>query len=661
MGYKSGMMGLRRTKRRLAASTALVVIIIIVIAAVVGVGAYYVGSMSKAPTTQSYGSIQGTVVNSSGQPVAGAIVSVAGHTATTDASGHFLIANVTAGTYTLTITATGYASSSQTITVSSGQSVSITPSLAAAPSSKYYTLSVIRNAASNDMDPRETSTTDVVQNVYDQLTHVDPNLTVVPDLATSWTHNSNYTQWTFQLRQGVTFHDGTPFNSTAVVFSIQDTVKLGEGDAPDVWAGLQSVTATGPYTVVITWDYPANVPLIVGSGYAAFIFSPNIWNYAGITPGNDTALHNWFTQFHDDGSGPYVIVTNQSNAQTGITLQAYPNYWGGWTSGQFNKVVIKFVQSTPTAVQLLMSGQVNQTGLNGQFQYVPQLLAAGDQVIPANSFAAIWLLFNTQHPLLNNSVVRQALLTALNYQQILATAYYGYGSLFPGGINPGKPFYNPSSPGYPATGNLTLAKQMLASIGITGGLNVTWTVTYSTGSPFLGTAAQVMQTDWKPLGVTLNIQGMSFGQLAQKAGYYNQTTGQLFSPGPISYAKNSSAQDILLLNWVGAVNDPWLVMNELFAIQPPPYQNDILFNWAYWQNTTFTNLLNQAHYNEAANPALAQEQYNTLNAMLYQAAPGWPLFAEQTVYAFGPHVGGFIPNPNYGFSYPFFYQLYYKP
>lgn len=280
-------------------------------------------------------------------------------------------------------------------------------------------------------------------------------------------------------------------------------------------------------------------------------------------------------------------------------------------------------------------------------------------MIPAKSFAAIWLLFNTQHPYLNNSLVRQALLTALNFNQILSQSFYGYGQLFSGGINPGKPFYDNSTPSYPPNGNLTLAKKLLAQAGITGGLNVTWTVTYSTGSPFLGIAAQIMQNNWAPLGVKLNIQGMTFGQLAKKAGYYNLSCG-LFCPGPISYAKNSSAQDILLLNWVGAINDPWLVMNELFAVQPPPYQNSIVYNWAYWQNQTFTQLLQQAHIDEAANPTKAQQEYDQLNLMLYQAAPGWPLFAEQTVYAFGPHVGGFVSNPNYGFSYPFYYSMYYK-
>ena len=169
----------------------------------------------------------------------------------------------------------------------------------------------------------------------------------------------------------------------------------------------------------------------------------------------------------------------------------------------------------------------------------------------------------------------------------------------------------------------------------------------------------MLQTNWAPLGVTLSIQGTDFGSLSQQAGYYNATTKTVFAPGPLSYANSSSCQDIVLLNWVGTTNDPWLVMDELYAIQPHPYENDILYNWTYWHNSTFTDLLNQAHIDEAVNPSHAVQVFQQANQMIYQAAPGWPLYAEDTVTALGQHVQGYVANPNYGFAYPFWYQLYY--
>jgi peptide/nickel transport system substrate-binding protein len=519
-------------------------------------------------------------------------------------------------------------------------------------------LVAVRNSQTSDMDPRETSSIDVVQNSYDRLTLVLPNQTAVPQLATSWTSSNNDTKWVFKLRTGVTFHDGTPFNSSAVVFSILNTARLGEGDSPDTWNGLQNVIAVDPYTVEIDWAFPAFVPSIVGAGYSAFIFSPNIWKYSGVPQGNDTALAAWFDSYHDDGSGPYVLLGNESQFATGITLRAYPRYWGGWKPNQFSEVDIKFISQTGTAVQYLESGQVNMTGLNGQFQYLPALKSQGIQVSPAKSFATIWLLFNTRHPLLNNPVVRRALLTAINYGQVLNQSFYGYGALFSGGINPGKFGYTGTVPPYPPKGDITQAKAILKSIGIRS-LNASWLITYSTGSPYLSIAAQVLQTNWAPLGVTLSIEGTDFGSLSQQAGYYNSTTKTVFAPGPLSYANTTQAQDMVLLNWVGTTNDPWLVIDELFAIQPHPYENDILYNWTYWHNSTFSNLLNQAHIDEAVNPTRSIQEFQTANLEIYQAAPGWPLFAEDTITALGPHVMGYVPNPNYGFAYPFWYQMYY--
>ncbi len=569
---------------------------------------------------------------------------------------------------TTTQTVTQTTGSTVTSTTASTVTVAPTTTTAAAP-----TLQIQRNSAYSDADPRDTSSIDMAQQSYETLTYIAPNGTVTPGLATSWSQIGNGSTWEFNLRQGVTFHDGTTFNATDVQFSINNIVKWGGGDAPIVWDLLKSISIKSAYVIDITFSAPVFMPQVVGAAYSAFIFSHNILNYAGGV--NDTSgLHAWFNGYHDDGSGPYVHNATASSLSKGQwVLNQYPKYWGGWKAGQVTTQVYTLVTNVNTAIQLAQQGQFDVIGVGGNYQFVPQLLGAGLNVVAGQGGASIWLLMNTKHPYLNSSLVRQALLTAVNYQQILAQTYYNYGSLVNGMIYPSHLFYDPSAPGFPQTGNLTAAKALLVKAGYSSGAlpGVTFTLTHSTGSPFEATIGQLLNTYWQPLGATVNIQGLSFTNQAIKAGYYNPTTKSAFIPGPISYANAtgcastaptySCPQDLALLNWSGATADPWLVPAELLAIQNAPYQNNILYNWTYWTNSTFSNLLNKARIDEGTNPTLAAQEFKTLNLMFYQSAPAAIMFSEQQIWVVSPHWKGVVMNPYYGFDYFFFYQWTYKP
>ena len=519
-------------------------------------------------------------------------------------------------------------------------------------------LIVQRNAPYSDADPRDTSSIDVAQQSYETLTYLSPDGTVMPGLATAW-KSVNGSTWQYTLRQGVTFHDGTPFNATDVIFSIKNTIAWGGGDAPDVWAFFKSAVAEGPYTIDLTFTQPVNAPIVTSAAYAAFIFSHKVVSQCGCA--NDlSALHTWFNAYHDDGSGPYVINSTGSSLTGGVwKMYAYQNYWGGWKAGQVQNIVFKYISNVNTAINLAEQGQLDQIGISGNFQYVPSLLNSGLKIYEGPTHGSIWLLFNTQHQFLNNTLVREALLTAVNFQQVLQQAYYNYGINWGGMVNPGLAYYDSSAPNYKVAGNLTAAKALMKEAGYPGGLNVTWTLTYSTGSPFEATIASLLNTYWQPFGVTIKLDGLSFTNQAIKAGYVNGSNP--FIPGPISYAKTSNAQDLALLNWNGATADPWLVADELFAIQNAPYQNDILFNWSYWQNSTFSNLLNQFSQIEGTNPTQAAQDIKTLNTLFYQGAPGWAMFQGEQIWVVSPHWHGVVMNPNYSFDYFFYYQWTYQP
>ena len=157
----------------------------------------------------------------------------------------------------------------------------------------------------------------VLQNVYETLTYYnDQTGEVEPLLATSWSSNEDGTQWTFQLRDDVTFHDGTQMTSADVKASLERTIALGQGAAYN-WDSVESVETNGDYEVIINCSYAAPIDLIASSGYAGYVMSAEAVQ-------QDT---EWFNAGNDGGTGPYTIA--QAEAADTVVLQAYEDYRGG--------------------------------------------------------------------------------------------------------------------------------------------------------------------------------------------------------------------------------------------------------------------------------------------------------------------------------------------
>ncbi|MGY4708884.1 ABC transporter substrate-binding protein [Mycolicibacterium sp. CBM1] len=164
----------------------------------------------------------------------------------------------------------------------------------------------------------------IIQNVYEGLVkYKDGAQTpeIAPALATAWSVDPTNTVFTFTLRDGVTFHDGTPFTADAVKASFDRRAAVNGGPAYMV-AGVQSVVSTDPHTVVITLKEPNSAFL----DYLASPFGPRMESPTGLAKnaGNDHAQS--YLAKNDLGTGPYQL----SKVQTGTEyeLTAYPGYWG---------------------------------------------------------------------------------------------------------------------------------------------------------------------------------------------------------------------------------------------------------------------------------------------------------------------------------------------
>jgi peptide/nickel transport system substrate-binding protein len=144
---------------------------------------------------------------------------------------------------------------------------------------------------------------------------------LIPELATSWTVSPNGLTYTFQLRHGVLFHDGTPFTSAAIAPDFARRAAVDGGPAYMV-SDVASVATPSPYTAVITLKTPNTAFLdFVASPYGPVMESPTA---LAANAGSDN--DQTYLETHDIGTGPYTLT----EAKVGVAYQmkAFPQYWG---------------------------------------------------------------------------------------------------------------------------------------------------------------------------------------------------------------------------------------------------------------------------------------------------------------------------------------------
>lgn len=192
----------------------------------------------------------------------------------------------------------------------------------------------------------------LTRNMYEGLVQYQPGTAdrkIIPSLATSWTISPDGLTYTFQLRQGVKFHDGTPFTSAAVAPSFARRAAVNGGPAYMV-SGIKSVTTPGPYTVVIALSQP-NTSFL---DYLAAAYGPVMESPTALAAHAGSDHDQTYLQTHDIGTGPYTLT--QAKVGVSYQLQAFPGYWGGVP--YYTTVNLPVIDSLSTEEIELNSGQL---------------------------------------------------------------------------------------------------------------------------------------------------------------------------------------------------------------------------------------------------------------------------------------------------------------
>ena len=239
---------------------------------------------------------------------------------------------------------------------------------------------------------------------------------VLPGLANSWEVSDDGLTWTFNLRKGVKFHDGEPFNAAAVKYVIDRNKKIGKG-AAFIWAAVKEVKVVDDHTVQFLLKYPSPIDIIASAQYGAWMYSPKAGD-----KGTD-----WFMQGNAVGTGPYKVDSWEKSQQ--VVLSAFGDYWGGWKDNNFKRVILKVVTEKSTQVQMLKSGEADMASLV-PIDSIPGLRKdpAVNMLTPP-SWKNYMYLINVKKFPTDNLKIRQAISYACDYEGVIDGILNGGGSI----------------------------------------------------------------------------------------------------------------------------------------------------------------------------------------------------------------------------------------
>jgi peptide/nickel transport system substrate-binding protein len=446
----------------------------------------------------------------------------------------------------------------------------------------------------------------------------------LPMLAKNWTVSSNGLNYTFDLRQGVTFSNGDPFNSYevwAVIYAMyylssnsstflnsyrlfnMSNVEFGNATlALLAQSGLNNPTGQalnimqnsswpiytrGPYTIVFHLDAPFGYFLGTIITYEGLLFDMQyVLSHGGL--GSPTTPNGYFDTNPIPGTGPYSITSLSINSY--VKFAQNPTYWGkNLTSaqvaanpyldpGHVKSVIVNYKPDDLSRYTDLSTGQSQIAAIEASdWNLVLQNLNKYSYfTLPPSSGLTMALALNTKTYPTNITLVRQAIVHAINYTDIIQKVFFGQATQYMGPEYPDWKFLYDLGNFPPYQYNLSLAQQDLSKAGVTNMPNFLFRV--AANCQYCINTAQIVQSDLAQLGITVNIEVLTTSQLDQYYGSYTtqlqyaDQIGQLALLGDIGFAPNELTPA-----------DPWVSY----------VSNGSLYgNYALYSNPTVQNCVN---------------------------------------------------------------------
>src|SRR5215203_3701773 len=501
------------------------------------------------------------------------------------------------------------------------------------PRSAARTLSIVTNRAPSDLDPHsayDAGSGVLMQGPFEGLIRAKANTTdeFMPVLAESWEANADLSVWTFRLRDGVAFQDGTPLDAPAARASFERLLTLGL--APSTVLGRfitdsGQITAPDRRTLVFDLGRPQPLfPVALASAYGTAIVNvaalrkhevDGDWGHAW-AQSNSMGL----------GTGPYRIV--EFDVETGAVLEQNPKYWRGWEGEHFDQVILRVVVEPETRRALIENGEAD-IATTLALAAVSELEQNSDLAVDHRYNLVVRYIAMTVAGPLKSPEARQALCWAFPYDEVIGGVYEGFAKRAVGPVAELCRGFNPDTFVYQT--DLERARSLLDRARLAEGTVLTMLL--PPGNLETAATAELFQANLAAIGVALDIQQVDF------ATYVGIFTGDL----PAEERPN-----LLPSFWSPDYDDAW---NHLWPqVSCDSWQSG---NGGHYCNHRVEELLEQAR--AAADVNAYQEALDAIQQIVTRDDPAAVYFAQpESLTVLRHDMVGFTPDPVVGDIFDFY-------
>jgi peptide/nickel transport system substrate-binding protein len=446
-------------------------------------------------------------------------------------------------------------------------------------------------------------------------------------LAQSWSVSPDGTRWTFRLRPGMRFSDGTPVDAAAVKFDF-DRWRLQHDPYHAAFSYAYWVSEFGGFSddpknpgvlrdVIV--DAPLRVTFVLAQPSGTFLRNLAMQSFLIGSPAAIKRDPFAFEQ-HPIGSGPYVL--REWVRDDHITLDANPAYTGSGPRAAIRTVVIRDIPDQATSVLSIEKGELQMLTDVGSDDAAMLGAQRGVTIVrqPSNNLA--YLAMNMEKKPFDNLLVRRAVAEAIDIPAIIR-ALYGPGTV-PGNnwTPPGMLGENPHVKIWPH--DVAVAKRLLAQAGFPHGFATTLYLP-TTPRPYMPDPqrlAEAIQADLKQAGIDVTLEPLEFGVFLAKI--------------------QNGEHPMCLIGWSGDNGDPdnfyYPLLDQDSAVKP------FAQNYSFWRDPVFHRLMlaGQRSVNDTQRRAI----YRQAAQLVHDQVPAIPLLHTPVPLALRTSVHGFVPSPD---------------